>query len=120
MSQITGYKRNSALPQGQTESYLVSVDLIDHKRNAALNAALYPGAMGALVDALGGGSFYIGEVAPGFVPDTDQAIWRICFVDNSVNPLAVKYAVKPAAGASPVQFAGFDHIWDNRAALTYQ
>lgn len=119
MSQITGLKRMSALPGTTTEPYLVSVDLLDHKRNAGLNVAIYPGALGSLIDDLGGGSFYIGEVAPGFTAHTDQPVWRICFVDNSVNPLAIKYAVKPASGTRPVEFAGFSHIWDNRAALAY-
>ena len=119
MSQITGYKRNSVLAKTTTEPYLVSADIIDHKRNAALSVAIYGGCLSGRIDTVGT-VIYTGDVAPGFRDSVSEPIWRICKIDTTSNPVLIGYAVKPATSFGPEEYAGFDHIWNNRASLTYR
>jgi len=121
MSQIVGYKRlSTGLSLVGLPSTAASVDRADHKSNGALCVSTYTGPMGRIVDAAGGGVTYTGEVAPGHTGDVyDEPIWRISRVTVLGNITTTEWACIPASAGVLARFAGFDHIWDDRATLTY-
>lgn len=120
MSQIVGSKRQSTGISSVIPNTPASVDRIDHKSNGALATTFYAGAMGRRIDVAGGGITYIGDCAPGHTGDTyDEPIWRIQKIDASANPTTITWACIPASPGVLAKFAGFEHIWDDRAALTY-
>ena len=119
MSQIVGYKRNSDTIPDKQHGLMASVDQTDHKGNAALSVATYAGPVASLVDDDGSGIVYVGDTAPGSINLQDQPIWRIQKIDTTVNPSTYAWAVKPEGNGKPVRYATFDHIWNDRASLTY-
>ena len=118
MSQITGEKRVFSDPKATTPAQLVSVGFIDHKQNAGLDAAIYPGPLSRLIETIGTVT-YIGECAPGFSGNVDDPIWRIQKIDKTVVPTSQRWAT--LVGVAPVldAYATFQHAWADRAALTY-
>lgn len=119
MAQINGAKRNQRDPQQRTQANLAALDTTDHKPNSALAVSNYIGPQSRLIDDDGSGIIYVGEVAPGFMADVTEPIWRIMKIDKTANPITIGWAVTPAAGNAHEKFAMFDHIWNDRAALTY-
>ena len=119
MSQIEGRKRISNSVEEQTVPQSVGVDLVDHKANGALSTAIYPGALSRLIDDTVPGVTYIGEVAPGFIQQTAEPIWRIQQIDNNSSPKKTSWASLAATATEPEKYATFEHVWDDRASLTY-
>ena len=119
MSQIVGYKRLSDGLDYTIPSTAASVDKTDHKSNGALCVSTYDGPAGMIVE-VDGDTTSTGWCAPGHTDDTDEAIWRIRKVVVNGDITTTYWACKPAAGGVPAKNAGFDHIWDDKAGLTYK
>ena len=119
MSQIVGSKRQSTGISSVIPNTPASVDRIDHKSNGALCVTTYGGSLGKIVDGATPNTVYTGECAAGFSGSVGLAIWRIKKEVTAGAVVTTTWACVPASGSVPARLAGFDHIWTNRAALTY-
>jgi len=117
---ITGAKKIRSWVAGQQKekSNSASVDLIDQFNNGALAVANYAGVLKVIIDDDAAGTVYVGEAAPG--SDPAAAVWRIKKLVTAGTITTTFYAIAVAAESdSSDRIAAFDHIFDNRAALTY-
>jgi hypothetical protein len=124
---ITGVKRkadykgtgsNSGNRRQQLKSRAASVDEIDNYGNGAVAVSTYAPVTKSLVDEAGGGVIYVGQAAPGSL--LADPVWRIKKLTTVGTVTTTEWAVVVAGDADAGdQLAGFHHIWDGRAGLTY-
>jgi hypothetical protein len=118
---ITGVKHDEKYVAGaqKPKSNRASVDLIDQYNNGGLAVTSYPGVIKTIVDDQSLGTVYVGEAAPG----TDEAdnVWRIKRITEGGGITTIEYAVAVAGASDSTDIiGGFDHVWNDRASLTYQ
>jgi hypothetical protein len=62
---------------------------------------------------------YVGTSAPSLA-DPAEAVWLIeRITDDGAGNTIVEHAYIPAAGGDPARYATAEHIWDDRATLSY-
>jgi hypothetical protein len=120
---VTGVKRLVKLVPGlvtnkNLKSRSASVDEIDSYGNGALAVSTYAAVQKVIVDDQGAGTVYVGEAAVGSL--TADPVWRVRRLVTAAGITPVEYATVAAGNPDASDRPGrFDHIWDNRAALTY-
>ena len=118
---ITGAKSTEKPLSGnqRAKSHRASVDLIDHVNNGALAVTTYAGVQAVIVDDQSLGTVYVGESLTG--SSEGDSIWRIKRITEAGGITKVEWAVAVAGDTDSTDIVGgFNHIWTNRAALTYQ
>jgi hypothetical protein len=116
-SKYDGSKSNTGQRNQQLKSRAASVDQIDQFGNGAASVATYAPVIMHLVDEPSADLIYCGTAAPG--SDPAQPIWRIKRITIVGTLTITEWAYLPDKDETD-KIAGFDHIWNNRAALTYK
>ena len=119
MSQIVGFK---AL-DGQSPfwgKHTLTLEPTDNLGNAAIHVMTFGNPLGSRTLVVGNYT-YFGECGkPGAA--TSDAVWRVTRQENvggAGTDFPVMHAYVPASGSTPAKYAGFDHVFDNYAALNY-
>jgi hypothetical protein len=112
----TGGNSNSGNNNQQLKSRAASVDEVDQYGNGAVAVATYAGVLKTILDDQGAGTIYIGEAAPG--SSVAAPVWRIKKLVTTAGVTPIEFAVTTNPDGTAL-VGGFNHIWNNRAALTY-
>lgn len=122
MAQITGRRRPHVILTDRpldNEYRPASVWPYDALNNGALATVDMPIPLTRRIDSTDTLVTYVGTAAPS-IADPAQSVWLIeRITDDGAGTTIVEHAVVPAAGGKPARYSTAEHIWDNRAALTY-
>lgn len=122
MAQITGRRRPNVLltANPSSDEYRpATVWAYDSLNNGALATVDMPLPLTRRIDSVDPLVTYVGTAAPS-VADPAQPVWLIeRITDDGAGNVIVEHAVVPAAGGLPARYSTPEHIWDDRATLTY-
>ena len=117
MSQLVGRKLPQT-PIDQQNWTPASAELTDHHGNAGIHTIAFGPKLTSYIDSTNPALMYFGDAASGTGAGvTGWCICRATIVAGGVSKY--EWAYVPASGAVPAKYSGFDHIWNNRAALNY-
>jgi len=112
----TGSNSNGGNRNQQLKSRAASVDETDQYGNGAVAVATYAGVLKTILDDQGAGTVYIGEAAPGSV--VSDPVWRIKRLVTAAGVTPIEFATTTNADGTSL-VGGFNHVWNDRASLTY-
>ena len=121
MAQLVGRKRpitvHTITPQSENH-FRVSAEPVDHHDNAALFVTTYPNTQKRVIDESGApGTTFVGAAFPGTA--TGDANWQIQRITVAGATTTIEWATISPGGSVPDRAATFEHIFDDRAILTY-
>lgn len=122
MAQLTGRRLppvvHTNAPVGN-EYRPTSVWSYDAHNNGALVTMDMPLPLTKRIDSTDPLVTYVGTSAPSLA-DPAEAVWLIeRITDDGAGNTIVEHAYIPAAGGDPARYATAEHIWDDRATLSY-
>jgi len=117
---LVGYIRRLTLSGAVTKSAdaaQVNVSHVDHARTTAAHVVATDAPAAVIVDDAGAGTVYNGRAFPGTAESF--AGWQISKTVVAGDLSTTTWATVDPGGGAALSVAQFEHIWDDRASLTY-